>query len=368
LLISELEAFLDDLIPLETAQEWDNVGLQVGNRQLDVEGIVLSVDLSSELLNKAIEAKANVLITHHPLIFKPIKNVLTDDTAGSLIHSLIKNEIALYCCHTNLDAVQWGVSDALAAAIGLDETKPLSAVEGEKKYKLVTFLPPEHLEVLRNAVCGAGAGVIGDYSNCTFSSSGTGTFMCSETTKHSRGEKGRLESVQESRFETVVDSKHVSKAIKAMLGAHPYEEPAYDLIPLENPSGFGLGKIGDFRAPVAVESLVNTLKDKLNLKSVRLLGDSASKVQTVAVCGGSGSNLVEAAYKQGAQLFVAGEFGYHCAMDAQANSLSLLEVGHGVSEKLILDTLKEKIEKKLTDEGKETPVYIIEQDDIWKHV
>lgn len=367
--LADLDKIIKELIPQKAAQSWDNVGLQVGNRSTDITGITLAVDISRQTINETLKCGANVVLSHHPLIFKPLTRVISDDTIGGLIELLIKNNVAAYCCHTNLDSVSWGVSDALARAIGLDASEYLSYVEGEKTYKLVTFVPFDHLQDVRNAVCEAGAGQIGDYSFCTFSAKGFGTFLGGDSTKPAIGEAGKLETAEEERFEVIVDQKNVVKVIEEMKKAHPYEEVAYDLIPLANPSNYGLGKIGSLKEAASIKKIVDILKEKLRTDGIRYTGQPEKMVKKIAVCGGSGSSLIESAIERDAELFIAGEFGYHHALEAKERGLPIIELGHGLSETLVLDVLKSKLSKKFKQNGiEEISISIAKESDVWTYV
>ncbi|MQL53145.1 Nif3-like dinuclear metal center hexameric protein, partial [Desulfofundulus thermobenzoicus] len=237
---------LEGLAPLELAEPWDNPGWQLGDPGVPVERVLLSLDVDEGVCREAIEMSARLIITHHPLFFKEIKEIRLDSPRGALVAGLIKAGIGVYAAHTNLDSARWGVNDALARRLNLRDIQVLRPVR-EKYLKLVVFVPLDHVDGVREALGKAGAGWIGNYSDCTFGVQGTGTFRPREGTNPYIGTRGQLEKVPEVRLETILPKRLEKQVIEAMLRAHPYEEVAYDLYPLANsfPTGRGLGRVGN---------------------------------------------------------------------------------------------------------------------------
>lgn len=368
--VSDLEVLLNDFIPLNLAQSWDNVGLQVGDRNSNVSGILISIDVTDTTIDFAQRSNCNLILSHHPVIFKPIKNIIEDTFHGRLISKLIKNNLAVYAAHTNLDSINWGVSNCLAKSIGLEGSEPIQSIDEDGDYKLVTFVPKEAVEKVRNVVCSAGAGIIGDYEYCTFSTPGEGTFKGNENTRPSIGEKDRLEKVLEERFEVKVPKKIINKVVGTLIEHHPYEEVAYDLIPLKKLSENGLGKIATLAGMKTVSEIIKLISEQTGNENIRVCGDINKKVKRVAVCGGSGSGMVSTCIQKGAELFISGEFSYHAALEAKAKDLILLEIGHRISEALVLETLKKKVRNLIKENGYDDIQIEIydEENDVWNHL
>ena len=240
----------------------------------------------------AIAAKADLLLTHHPLIFKPVKKINSDTALGRILLKLIGNDVNLYCAHTNLDIANGGVNDVLAAALGLEHIQPLADIVQELCYKVVVYVPAGHEEVVRQAMCNAGAGCIGNYSSCTFQARGTGTFLPEENTSPFLGQQGRMEYADEYRLETIVPQAALAAVIKAMEAAHPYEEVAYDVFRLEN-GGVprGIGRIGQLAEPLSLAEFLDLTGEKLQCNHLAYQGNLAQPIKTVALCGGSAAPI-----------------------------------------------------------------------------
>lgn len=331
---------LEAIAPLRLAEGWDNVGLMVGSPEQIVQNVLVAVDLTAAVLAQAEKTGANLIITHHPFIFSPLKSIRTDSAGGSLLARLIKADIAVYSAHTNLDAAVGGVSDVLAGKLGLTDVRPLVADTGEKLIKLAVFVPESHLEAVAQAITAAGAGHIGNYSHCTFRSAGMGTFMPLEGTNPFTGVQGRLEYTPECRLETIMPAAEAKRVVAAMIKAHPYEEVAYDLYPLENKIAFaGLGRVGTLPAKVMFDELVEAVKAVLALEVVRVAGAVSGPVKTVAVCGGAGGSFIRKAYEAGADCFVTGDIKYHEAQEAVELGIAVIDAGHFATEQPVVSSL-----------------------------
>ena len=283
----EIISLFESMYPKHLAMEGDKIGLQIGALNKPVRHVLIALDVTEEVVDEAIQLGANVIIAHHPLIFNPLKAIHTDKAYGKIIEKCIKNDIAIYAAHTNVDVAKGGVNDLLAEALGLQNTEVLAPTYAEEMKKVVVFVPVTHAEEVRNALGDAGAGHIGNYSHCTFSSEGTGTFVPQEGTNPYIGETGQLERVEEVRIETIIPASLQRKVIKAMVTAHPYEEVAYDVYPLDNKGEtLGLGKIGYLQEEMTLGQFAEHVKQSLDVKGARVVGKLDDKVRKVAVLGG----------------------------------------------------------------------------------
>ncbi|MBZ4656216.1 MAG: putative cyclohydrolase 1 type 2 [Thermoanaerobacter sp.] len=355
-----IASMMDKLAPRKLAEEWDNVGLIVGDGSKDVSKVLVALDTTFEVVKEAIEKKVDMIITHHPLIFKPIKNVRTDNPVGSLLIRLIKNDISLYAAHTSFDIAQNGINDILCNVLGIYDREILDVTYSEGYKKIAVYVPEGYEEVVKNAMCSAGAGFIGNYSDCTFQISGLGSFRPLEGTNPFIGEKGRVEKTSEVKIETVVPQKLLEKVIKAMLSVHPYEEVAYDVYPLENIKvEYGLGRIG-YITETTLKELALQVKAKLKLSNLRVVGDLEKKIKKVAVCGGSGVSLIHKAFFKGADVLITADIGYHDAVEAQHLGLSLIDAGHFGTENIAVRFIAEYIIDETQKQGYEIDVIVSE--------
>ncbi len=340
---------VEQLAPKYLAETWDNVGLQVGDPAGEVQKVLVSLDINAEVVEEAIREDVDLIVCHHPLIFQPLKSIRFDNPLGKLITQLIGNSIAVYVAHTNLDSAKEGINNLLAETLGLQETEVLAPSSEEKYYKLVVFVPQGHQDQVREALAQAGAGWIGNYSHCTFQTVGTGTFQPGAGAKPFIGQVGELEKAEEYRLETIVPARLAGKVIKALLKAHPYEEVAYDLYPLLNEGPkLGLGRIGKLAKPLTLAELIQQIKDKLELPSVRFGGDPDQTVEKVALCGGSGASLFSKAVFKGADVLLTGDIKYHEGQDMLAQGLSFIDAGHNGTERIIVPVLAAYLRAKAT--------------------
>jgi dinuclear metal center YbgI/SA1388 family protein len=343
--LKDLCSYLDSAVPLSFQEGYDNSGLQVGSPEREISSAIIALDVTEEVINEAVAHKCDVLVSHHPLIFHPIKSLTGKSFTERILYKAVKNDIAVYSAHTNLDVLSNGVSSKMAEKIGLEEISVLLPSEN-KLLKLVTYIPESHLEVVRNALFEAGAGVIGNYDQCGFTASGTGSFRGNEITNPFRGEKGKIHFEKEIRFETILFSHLKDKAIKVLLEAHPYEEVAYDLYSLENKNaGTGLGCIGKFHNPVSENDFLKMVTSIFEAKGVRCSKPTGKPVRKVALCGGSGASLLNLAIASGADAFLTADIKYHDFFNAE-NKILLVDAGHFETEKFSVEILKDLIIKK----------------------
>ena len=355
-----IASIMDKLAPRKFAEEWDNVGLLVGDGSKDVSKILVALDATFEVVKEAIDKKVDMIVTHHPLIFKPIKNVKADNPVGSLLIQLIKNDISLYAAHTSFDIAPNGMNDILCNVLGIYDREVLDVTYSEGYKKIAVYVPQGYEEIVKNAMCNAGAGFIGNYSNSTFQTQGIGTYKPLEGTNPFIGEIGKIEKVEEVKIETVVPQKYLEKVINAMLNVHPYEEDAYDVSPLENlKEEYGLGRIGTI-SETTLKELALQVKAKLKINNLRVVGDPNKKIKKVAVCGGSGASLIHKAVSRGADVLITADIGYHDAVEAQHLGLSLIDAGHFATENIAVRFIAEYIIDETQKQGNEIEVLVSE--------
>lgn len=336
----EVIAELEKLAPAYLAEKWDNVGLLVGHPEQTVRTILVTLDVDQQAVEQAIAVGADMIVAHHPVIFKGVNRIRSDFPQGNLLFALIQNGVAVYAAHTNLDIAPGGVNDVLAQKFALKNSRPLTEVYREQAHKLVVFVPVSHADQVRMAMAEAGAGHIGNYSHCAFQTQGVGTFLPLADTTPYIGQQGKLEFVDECRIETIVPGRLRSRIIQAMLAAHPYEEVAYDDYVLDNKeASYGLGRIGELTESVLLGEFISQVKSKLNLNSLKVAGSSKTRINKVAVCGGSGADLIKHAIAAGADVFLTGDVKYHEAQQGVNEGLAIIDAGHFATEQPVVGSL-----------------------------
>lgn len=338
----ELEAWA----PKTFAYDWDNVGLQVGSISDKTEAVLVTLDVNDAVVDEAIRLGANVIVSHHPMLFKPLKTIDFNTPKGKLVRKLIKHDITVYASHTNLDIAEGGVNDLLAEKIGIENVQPMVVTHEEPLYKLAVFTPVDHVNEVVDALSEAGAGHIGNYSHCTFQAPGTGTFKPLEGANPYIGTQHKIERVEELKIETIVPETLLKNVVEAMLKAHPYEEVAYDIYPLKNEGKkYGLGRIGTLKEVVNFHQLIEMTKEVLDVRHVRYVGDLDKQVKRVAVLGGSGEKYIHKAKQLGADAYITGDVTFHQAQDAKDNGLALIDAGHYI-EQVMKEATKRFIEER----------------------
>jgi dinuclear metal center YbgI/SA1388 family protein len=331
--IREFKKYLNTLFPLALQEEYDNSGLQIGDPEEEIKGILITVDVTEEIIDEAIDRKANFILSHHPLFFTDIKKLSTGTYVERVARKAIKNNIAVYSAHTNLDKHKEGINMKLAQKLGLENIQVLDPVRNQL-IKLAFFVPHEHANEVRKAVFDAGAGQIGDYDQCSYNLQGEGTFRPGEGTDPFVGNKGEMHFEKETRVETIFPSYLTQLVMEALFKAHPYEEVAYDLYPLLNTNNeSGLGAVGEFENPVSETDFLTKLKETFKIPCIKHTEMLNKPIQKVALCGGSGSSLLEKAKSAGADVFVSADFKYHRYFDAE-NSIMIVDIGHYESENI----------------------------------
>jgi len=345
MILRDIVSYLDSEIPLAFQESYDNSGLQLGEPEKEITAALLTLDVTEEVIEEAIETGCGLIISHHPLIFSGIKKISGKSFIGRIIFRAIRNDIAIYSAHTNLDVHSSGVSIKMAEKIGLKNIKVLSPLN-KRLLKLVTFVPGTHLENVRKAVFEAGAGSIGNYDYCGFAADGTGSFRAGDSASPYVGEKGKIHLEKEVRFETILFTHDKERVVKALIGAHPYEEAAYDLYPLENNNvNIGLGAIGELVSGMDELSFLKHVSSILDAMGIRFSKIRNKAVNKVALCGGSGSSLLNDAISAGADVFLTSDIKYHTFFEAE-NRILLVDTGHFESEKFSTEILYELIIKK----------------------
>ncbi|MFP7297605.1 Nif3-like dinuclear metal center hexameric protein [Neobacillus niacini] len=352
----EIIQLFEKFSPKGLAMEDDKIGLQIGRLNKKIDKIMIALDVLEEVIDEAIERNVQLIIAHHPPIFRPLKNVLTDTVQGRMIEKLIKHDVAVYAAHTNLDVAKGGVNDLLADALGLESPEVLVPTSEMKLKKLVVYTPSSHAEDIRKVLGDIGAGHIGNYNHCSFSAEGTGRFLPGENTTPHIGQHGRLETVDEVRIETIVPEHLLRRAVTAMIKAHPYEEVAYDIYPVENKGEvLGLGRIGTVKETTLGE-FAERVKEALEVEKVRVVGDLSSRVKKVAVLGGDGNKYFKHAKFKGADVYITGDIYYHTAHDAMMEGLNMIDPGHNV-EKVMKKGLTETLTKMCKESGYEVEIF-----------
>jgi dinuclear metal center YbgI/SA1388 family protein len=331
--VKDITSAINSMAPPSLALDWDAVGLQVGSPETPVNTIFIALDLTEKSLEEAMAYQPQLIITHHPFIFSPLKNIRTDQSQGRMIQQLLVNGTAVFAAHTNMDIAQGGLNDWVADKLSLQQLQPLEMTTTDPLFKLVVFVPEEQAQNVADALAEAGAGHIGNYSHCSFRTSGTGTFRPLDGAEPAIGRLHQLEKVAEIRLETIVPVNLQESVIQAMLQAHPYEEVAYDLIRLENSGTIqGIGRMGELTEPEPLEQFIQRLKTLFHVDSLRWVKGAGGTIQKVAVVTGSGASAIQQAVLSGCDALVTGDVKYHDAQKAEMLGLHLFDAGHFETE------------------------------------
>jgi dinuclear metal center YbgI/SA1388 family protein len=329
---------LDEQFPFAHRADWDNVGILLGDPGAPVRSIAFALDATPGVISSLRRRPADLLVTHHPVVFSPLKSVRPDHPASRAAYALLRMGVAVISAHTNADVAPRGVSHAMARRLGLLGIRPL--IPGEPSSdacKIVVFVPPSRADAVLAAAAGAGGARIGGYSECSFRAAGTGTFRGGEGTEPFVGAAGRQERVDEVRLETIAAGSLVPQVVRAVRAAHPYEEPAIDVVPLRAGAlGGGVGAVGNLPGPVPLDEFLSRVRRVFRASWIKAAGPRRRSVRRVAVVGGSGAEFADAARDAGADLFVTGDVKYHQALEAAAGAMPVVDVGHASGERWIL--------------------------------
>ncbi len=343
--VKDITNCIENIAPLMFQESYDNSGLIVGDKNYKIDRALICLDVTDEIINEAIEKDCHLIIAHHPIIFKAIKKINNKTRIGKILLKAIKHDIAIYAAHTNLDNIIDGVNSMICQKLDLKNVKILSPKTGLLR-KIVTFCPVDKAEQVRNAMFKAGAGTIGNYDNCSFNSQGLGSFKAGKNTNPYVGEIGKLHYEDEIKIETIFPVNKESEIIDALLKAHPYEEVAYDIYPLENKYyNIGAGMIGELEFAEDEFSFLKKVKDIVKIACVRHSKLLNKKVKKIAVCGGSGSFLIKDAIIANADVFLTADIKYHDFFDAN-DKIVIADIGHYESEQFAKELLYNILNKK----------------------
>jgi dinuclear metal center YbgI/SA1388 family protein len=336
--IKEIIAFLESKAPLQLQEHYDNCGLLTGSPNHVCTGVLVCLDVTENVILEAQNKGCNLIVAHHPLIFEGLKKITTNSETGRILIAAIKNEIAIYAIHTNLDNLVTGVNNYMARKIGLQHLSALTSPKGLLR-KLITFVPSGHLQQVQKALFDSGAGNIGRYSECSFVSAGTGSFKPENGATPFSGTIGTRSEEPEEKLEVIFPHWLESGVIQALKKTHPYEEVAYDTITLDNDyQDVGSGLLGKLQQPLGEEVFLSHVKEQFNLKVIRHSPFLKKPIETVAICGGSGSFLIRHALAQKADAFITSDVKYHSFFETE-NRLLIADIGHWESEQFTIDLL-----------------------------
>ena len=332
------------IAPLNLAEDWDNVGLLLGDDASEVSRAITCLTLTSEVAAEAVRCKANVIVTHHPVLFKPIKQITSSNAEGRTLLTLLRHGIAVYCPHTAWDNSASGINQQLAELLNLKEIAPLRRRAVADQVKLVTFVPETHVEQVRDALWNAGAGVIGNYRQCSFNLRGTGTFFGTDGSNPAIGQSGKLESVEEVRVEVVCAAKLLDKALVALRAAHPYEEPAVDVFSVKAVANdSGSGRVGTLREPMTMHDLNCKIAEQLRQPEIQFVGDPAMQIERLGIACGAAAEFLRDAHRAGCQALLTGEARFHACLEAKELGLGMILPGHYATERFSMEVLAKRL-------------------------
>lgn len=348
--VRDVTEAIERLAPPGGAQEWDNVGLLAGDPEAPVHRVLACIDLTGDVVDEAVAGEVEFVLAYHPPIFKPIRALRADSSGtDALVFRCIRHSLAIYSTHTALDAAPRGTNDVIAGLCGAGHTEPLEYVDvpSGSECKLVVFVPADHLETVGEAMFAAGAGRIGDYSHCGFRVPGRGSFFGGDATNPTIGERGRLELVDETRLETVVPTKRLPAVVAAMVEAHPYEEPAFDIYPLKTRPLGGIGRIARLAKPSSLSGLARRLKRATGATSVQIVGPRERAISRVIVVVGAAGTLPFRVELTPSDAIVTGEIRHHDALTIQRLGCTGIALGHWASERPVLASLAARLSDEL---------------------
>lgn len=352
MLISDLITTLENIAPPDLAADGDTIGLQVGSRGREVRRVCVTLDVTQDIIDKAVSLAPDIIVAHHPLIHTPLAAVSEDSPVGRRVTKLIRSDIALYVMHTNFDCAPGGTNDVLADLLGLTDRSPLDVSRRDPFYKIAVFVPGDHVERVRDAMAETGAGRIGMYTYCSFRTPGIGSFVPLGLAQPFIGSVGKLEEVEEYRLEMICSGSWLDEVLPAMLEAHPYEEVAYDVYELANePIPYGFGRVGNLKSPTTLPLFAELVRSTLEPKYMKVEGDPAKPIRRVALCSGSGSGMWNEAVKAGADVYLTGDTKHHDILDANAAGLAIIDAGHYETETPGMRSLADNLRVSLAGSG-----------------
>lgn len=341
--VEEIYKFINEIAPFNISFDWDNTGLLIGGMDENISNILLALDVTKEVISEATHLGCNLIISHHPIIFRPIKNILN----GSIPYLAVKNNLNVICAHTNLDLAEEGVNKCLASKFNLKNIESLCRSKRLEYNKIVVFSPKECENDIVKAMSENGAGRFGNYSMCSFTSDGKGRFMPEPGSNPYVGTQGLLEEVKEVKIEMVCPESKTNAAVKAMKEVHPYEEPAYDIFrDFSIYKEYYNGIIGDLEIPMNSDEFVKFVKEKLDCQGLRYTEINGKIIKKVALCSGAGGSYIKDALGSKADVFVTGEIKHSDILEANHNGMMVVDAGHFKTEDLVMDSLKAMLEQK----------------------
>ncbi len=347
-----IASIMDKIAPRYLAEEWDNVGLLIGDGSKTVSKIMICLDLPYWVLDEALDEKVDMIITHHPLIFNGIKNINADSSLGRKIIKLIKNEIAVYSSHTNFDMAENGLNDIFARQLGFDNFSVIHPHVEDKLYKFIVYVPEGKEKEILESFADVGAGFIGKYSSCSFRGKGIGTFRPEMGSAPYIGKLNELQEVNEYKMETIVPGNLIKKLVKEVKKVHPYEEVAYDIYELKNEGiSLGIGRLGELKHRTTLKSYSEYVKNILNLNTIRFAGKPESVIKKVALINGSGGRYIKQAMFAGADVVVTGDLSYHQILDALEDGINIIDAGHFDTEKIMIKAVANYLKLALDENG-----------------
>jgi dinuclear metal center YbgI/SA1388 family protein len=338
--VGDVARLLETWAPRTLAWERDNVGVQVGEPGTPVRRILLTLDVTEAVAAEATRRNADLIIAHHPPLYRPLRSLDTSTATGRTLAMLVRNSCALYTAHTNLDAARGGTSHVLAETLGLTDIRPLAGRRNAGR-KVVTFVPEEAVDDVSAAMAAAGGGIVGNYGHCSFRNRGTGTFKGNEHSSPVIGRKKVLERVSEIRLEMPVDDDRLAAVLAALRASHPYEEVAYDIYPVESGRpATGMGAIGTLTKPMAPAAFLRHIRTRLKAPGLRYADGTGRRIRTVAVCGGAGGDLIGTATAAGADAYITADLNYHAFVD-NTGTILLVDAGHYETEIPVIGALEQ---------------------------
>jgi dinuclear metal center YbgI/SA1388 family protein len=362
--VKEIVNLLAAAYPQAWAVAGDHSGFEVGDPETPVELILVALEATPAVVREAADRKAQLLLTHHPLLYRPLAALREDEPEGRLVGALLRAGLALVSCHTNLDVAPGGLNDYLGQRLGLTDLRVLSPTHRDRLYKLTVFVPLGYEDPVRRALGDLGLGVIGGYSHCSFAARGQGTYRPLPGAQPFRGEVARLSRAEESRLEILAPESRLPAALTRLKEVHPYEEAACDLYPLQNPGPpLGLGRLGVWPQPRPWSGVLSAVKEIFGVETVVVWGRPPDRVDRVAVCGGSGGDLLDAAREQGAQLYLTGEVRHHQVPAGLPDGFAIMAVGHFASEVVYMEPWAQALRGLFRDAGLEVRVEVAQAQD-----
>ena len=342
--------YLKSIAPLILAEDWDNVGLLLGDDAGQIKRALTCLTLTREVAEEAVQVGAGLIVTHHPVLFKPIKKITVENAEGRMLLTLLRHGIAVYSPHTAWDNSSSGINQQLAELFELQDIKPLRQHATADHVKLVTFVPESHLDHVRQALWNTGAGVIGNYHNCSFNLRGTGTFFGGPGTDPAVGKAGRLEQVEEVRLEVVCAAKFLDRALTALRQAHPYEEPAVDVFSVKAlKEGAGSGRMGTLPRPTTLKDLNKLVADRLRQTQIQFVGDADQQITNLGIACGAAAEFLRDAHRAGCQALLTGEARFHSCLEAKELSLGMILPGHYATERFAMETLADRLRQQFPE-------------------